>query len=194
MTVTALIRVWCFLFRWKVVRTEHEIPRPCVVVAAPHTSNWDFFALIATTRLNDVDMRWLGKRQMFDGPLGSLFRALGGIPVDRAAPGGVVGEMVQMLDEDPDLVVVVPAEGTRSATEYWKSGFHRIAREAGVPIQMAYVDARSRTSGFGPSLLASGDVSADMDVIRAFYADKTGIKPDRFLTPCLREETSAEAA
>lgn len=190
----ALSRVWCFLFRWKVVPIEDEIPTPCVVIAAPHTSNWDFFALIASARLNNVDIRWLGKQQMFDGPLAGLFRALGGIPVDRSAPGGIVGEMVQLLGEDPNLMVVVPAEGTRTATEYWKSGFYRIAREAGVPIQLSFVDGRTRTSGFGPHLLPSGDVAADMDVIRAFYADKLGIKPDRFMIPRLREEDKAAAA
>lgn len=194
MILKLLSRVCCFLFRWKVARTEHDIPRPCVVVATPHTSNWDFLVLIATTRLNDVEMSWLGKRQMFDGPLGPLFRALGGIPVDRAAPGGIVAELVERLTDDPDLVVVVPAEGTRAATEYWKSGFYRIAQQAGIPIQTAYVDGRNRTSGFGPHLHASGDVSADMDLLREFYADKTGIRADRFLTPQLREEASEKAA
>lgn len=190
----ALSRVWCFLFRWKVVPIEDAIPTPCVVIAAPHTSNWDFFALIASARLNNADIRWLGKQQMFDGPLAGLFRALGGIPVDRSAPGGIVGEMVHLLGGDPNLMVVVPAEGTRTATEYWKSGFYRIAREAGVPIQLSFVDGRTRTSGFGPALLPSGDVAADMDVIRAFYADKLGIKPDRFMVPRLREEDKAAAA
>lgn len=189
----AFSRVWCFLFRWKVVPIEDPIPTPCVVIAAPHTSNWDFFALIASARLNDVDIRWLGKSQMFDGPLARVFRALGGIPVDRTAPGGIVGEMVHLLSEDPTLMIVVPAEGTRTPTEFWKSGFYRIAKEAGVPIQLSYVDGRTRTSGFGPHLLPSGDVSADMDVIRAFYADKVGINPDQFMTPRLREEVSAGA-
>ncbi len=71
------------------------------MIAAPHTSNWDFFALIASARLNDVDIHWLGKSQMFTGPLGWLFRHLGGVPVDRSAPGGMVGEMASLLDADP---------------------------------------------------------------------------------------------
>lgn len=194
MIIRTVCRVWCFLFRWKVVPLEDEIPTPCVVIAAPHTSNWDFFVMLASSRLNHLDVRWLGKSEMFDGPLGWMFRALGGISVDRSAPGGIVGEMVQLLRDDPELMIVIPAEGTRKPTEYWKSGFYRIAAAAGVPIQMSYVDGPTRTSGFGSSIIPSGDVSADMDVIRAFYADKHGMKSGRFMTPLLREEASAEAA
>lgn len=188
MLLKTLSRICCRLLRWKVIQRGHEIPTPCVVVAAPHTSNWDFFPLLATAHLNDVHMAWLGKKQMFKGPLGPLFRSLGGIAVDRDTPSGLVGELVSLLQAETDLVVVVPVEGTRKATEYWKSGFYRIASEAGVPIQLAYVDGTTRSSGFGPSLNPSGDVSADMDVIRAFYHDKTGLRPSGFSTPRLREE------
>lgn len=194
MLMKLLSRIWCVLFRWRVVPLDHEIPTPCVVIAAPHTSNWDFFALIASARLNEVSIRWLGKQEMFRGPLGPLFRALGGVSVDRSAPGGLVGEMARLLQGDDDLMVVVPAEGTRSATDHWRSGFYRIAVEAEVPIQLSYVDGATRTSGFGPSLEPSGDLVADMDVIRAFYRDKVGIRAGRFRTPRLREETSGEAA
>ena len=187
-----LSRVWCFLYRWKVVKLDHEVPTPCVVIAGPHTSNWDFFAMIATAALNDVKMRWLGKREMFDGPLGFVFRALGGVSVDREKPGGLVGEMAQLLHDEPDLVVVVPAEGTRDPVEYWKSGFYNIALKADVPIQFTYVDKRTRSSGFGPSFVPTGDVGADMDKVRAFYADKQGIKADRFNVPRLREESALE--
>jgi 1-acyl-sn-glycerol-3-phosphate acyltransferase len=186
-------RVWCFLFRWKVMPLQQPVPNPCVVIAGPHTSNWDFFAMIATAELNDVKMRWLGKREMFDGPLGPLFRALGGVSVDRSKPGGVVGEMVQLVHDNPELVVVVPAEGTRDAVDYWKSGFYRIAIEAKVPIQFTYVDKATRSSGFGTHFLPSGDVKADMDIVRDFYADKVGIKPNRFNVPRLREEEEPES-
>lgn len=188
MVVRLLSHLWCFLFRWRVVRHTDPVPMPCVVIAGPHTSNWDFFAMVATARLNDVDMRWLGKREMFDGPLGWIFRGLGGVSVDRDAPGGLIGEMADLLRRSDDLVVVVPAEGTRDRVEHWKSGFYRIALEAGVPIQFTYVDAATRTSGFGPWIMPTGDVRADMDKVRAFYADKVGLRPDKFATPRLREE------
>ena len=186
--VKLVCHLWCFFYRWKVVKPDHPIPKRCVVIAGPHTSNWDFGATIATAELNGVDMKWLGKREMFDGPLGWLFRYLGGISVDRGAAGGLVGEMVDLLNSSEQLAVVVPAEGTRDPVEYWKSGFYRIAKEANVPIQFAYVDKATRSSGFGPSIEVTGDVRADMDRVRAFYMTKTGIKPNRFNVPRLREE------
>jgi 1-acyl-sn-glycerol-3-phosphate acyltransferase len=186
--VRLVCHLWCFLYRWRVIKITEPVPTPCVVIAGPHTSNWDFFGMVATARINRVDMRWLGKREMFDGPLGWFFRALGGVSVDRDAPGGLIGEMAALLTSSTDLVVVVPAEGTRDRVEYWKSGFYRIALEAHVPIQFTYVDRATRTSGFGPWIMPSGDVGADMDKVRAFYADKVGIKPEKFAVPRLREE------
>ena len=183
-----LLHIWSVLFRWKPVRLDHEIPRPCVVIAAPHTSNWDFPAMLASARMNDLDVKWLGKKEMFTGPFGPIFRRLGGVAVDRSSGGDLVGQMVDLLRENPDLMVVVPAEATRGKVDYWKSGFYRIAREASVPIQLSYVDRATRSSGFGPSMLPTGNVSADMDLIREFYADKKGIKAGRFSTPRLREE------
>lgn len=183
-----LVRIWSVLFRWKPVRLDHEIPTPCVVIAAPHTSNWDFPAMLASARMNDLDVKWLGKEEMFAGPFGPIFRRLGGVAVDRSSGGDLVGQMVDLLRENPDLMVVVPAEATREKVDYWKSGFYRIARAAQVPIQLSYVDRATRSSGFGPSMLPTGDVSADMDLIRDFYADKQGIKAERFSTPRLREE------
>jgi hypothetical protein len=90
-------------------------------------------------------------------------------------------------------VLVVPAEGTRSAVEYWKSGFYQIAVQGDVPIVCAYVDKATRTGGFGPVITPSGDIAADMDRIRAFYAGRTGLKPNRFGVPRLREEDTATA-
>lgn len=183
-----LLRIWSVLFRWKPVRLDHEIPTPCVVIAAPHTSNWDFPAMLASARMNDLDVKWLGKEEMFAGPFGPIFRRLGGVAVDRNSGGDLVGQMVDLLRGNPDLMVVIPAEATRGKADYWKSGFYRIARAARVPIQLSYVDRATRSSGFGPSILPTGDVSADMDLIRDFYADKQGMKAGRFSAPRLREE------
>ncbi len=188
MIVNLLCRLWSLLFRWKTVRLDHEIPTPCVVIAAPHTSNWDFPAMLASARYNNLDVKWLGKREMFVGPFAPIFRRLGGVAVERSAGGDLVGQMVELLRSNPDLMVIVPAEATRGKVDYWKSGFYRIAREAQVPIQLSYVDRTTRSSGFGPSILPTGDVSSDMDLIRSFYADKEGIKPGRFSAPRLREE------
>ena len=185
-----ICRLYLFLYRWRTVLPGTPVPDRCVMIAAPHTSNWDFPVTIAMAEMSGVDIKWLGKSQMFKGPLGPFFRWLGGISVERSSPQGLVADLAAEFSRQDRLVLVVPAEGTRSAVEYWKSGFYRIASEAGVPIVCAYVDRRSRTGGFGPVITPSGDVRADMDLIRAFYEGKEGLKPGRFSVPRLREEDS----
>ncbi len=131
---------------------------------------------------------WLGKKEMFKGPMGVLSRATGGISVDRDNPGGLVEQLAQRARSGSASVIVVPPEGTRSKGEYWKSGFHRIAVSAGIPIALSFVDGPTRTGGFGPEFMPTSDISADMDILRTFYADKQGVTPGNATTPRLREE------
>lgn len=188
-----LSKIWLFLWRWKVTQAE-PVPDRCVMIAAPHSSNWDFPITLAMAAVKGIDIRWLGKAQMFNPVLGPLFRALGGISVKRSSTNGLVGDLATEFSHHDRLALVVPAEGTRSAVEYWKSGFYQIAVRANVPIVCAYVDRSTRTGGFGPVITPSGDLGADMDRIRAFYEGKTGLKPNRFNVPRLREEDSAAAS
>jgi 1-acyl-sn-glycerol-3-phosphate acyltransferase len=113
-------------------------------------------------------------------------------PERSSSIGRTRGDTIERLlteaaGEEP-FVLGLAAEGTRSRDEYWKSGFFRIARQTGLPITLAFLDAPSRTVGWGPTFPPTGDVRADMDRIRAFYADKTGLRPEGFTTPRLREE------
>jgi 1-acyl-sn-glycerol-3-phosphate acyltransferase len=185
---TVLARVWLFLWRWETVAPTTPIPRRCVVIAAPHTTNWDFPITLAMAKVSGIRISWLGKEQLFRGPMGPIMRWLGGVAVDRSAAGGMVATLANELRARDQLALVVPAEGTRSRTEYWKSGFYRIAERAEVPVVLAFVDRSSRSGGFGPAIDITGDVSADMDRIRAFYEGKTGLKADRFGPIRLREE------
>jgi 1-acyl-sn-glycerol-3-phosphate acyltransferase len=86
---------------------------------------------------------------------------------------------------------VITPEGTRSRGETWRSGFYRIARAADLPVMLGYLDSVTRTTGLGPTLRLTGDVGADMDRIRDFYADKAGIHPEKFTPPRLVAETSS---
>lgn len=159
-----------------------------VLIAAPHTSNWDFPHMFALSLVYGVKLRWMGKHTLFEPPLGFLAHALGGIPVDRRAAHGVVEQMAQRFRDEPGLVVAIPAEGTRARTDYWKSGFYNIARHADVPILLGFLDYRTKRGGFGPAIHPTGDVRADMDRIRAFYHDKVGRHPDNFGPIRLRAE------
>jgi len=162
------------------------------MIAAPHTSNWDFPLTLAVARVSGVRIKWLGKASLFRGPMGPIMRRLGGISIDRGAASGMVGSLAEEFSRRDQLVLVVPAEGTRSKGEHWKSGFYRIAQQADVPIVCAFVDRVTRSSGFGTPLRPTGDVRADMDVIRELYDGKLGLKPAGTTRPHLREEDAAD--
>lgn len=171
------------LTRWKLVGV---VPRRGILVGAPHTSNWDFIAMLAIAWSSGVQPQVLIKESFFKGPLGPLLRALGGIPLDRSDPGPTIRAMLETADDS--FLLCLAAEGTRSKGEYWKSGFLRISQQTGLPISLGFVDGPTRTMGMGPTFTPSGDVVADMDRVRAFYADKHGFKPENRTEPRLREE------
>ena len=171
--------------RWQTVGT---VPRRGVLVGAPHTSNWDWVLTMLLAWDNDIQIKLLVKKEFFRGPLAPVLRATGAIALDRTDPGTTIRDLLLEAEGDEPFVLGLAAEGTRSRGEYWKSGFYRIAQQTGLPITLAFLDAPSRTVGWGPTFAPTGDVRADMDRIREFYADKTGIKPEGFTPPRLREE------
>ncbi|TQM27774.1 acyltransferase-like protein [Microbacterium kyungheense] len=186
-------RLYWAISRWT-LRSEPAPARPSVLIGAPHTSNWDFVLMLAIAWRLGIDVRWLGKSSLFAGWRGPIMRGLGGIPVDRADPSRVVGEVVARIRAGEVFGLVVTPDGTRGAHEYWKSGFYRIARETGMPVTLGYVDRRTMTTGLGPTIELTGDVSADMERIRAFYADKSGVHPAQRVEPRLREESGGAPA
>jgi 1-acyl-sn-glycerol-3-phosphate acyltransferase len=186
MVRSAFARLMLRLTRWK---TVGRVPRSGILVGAPHTSNWDWVAMVMLTWRDGVAPKVLIKRELFRGPLAPLLRATGGIPLDRANPGQTVRRLLgEAKADDQDFLLVLAAEGTRRKAEYWKSGFYKIAKQTGLPITLGFIDGPSRTMGFGPTFAPSGDVAADMDKVRAFYADKRGIHPELRSEPRLREE------
>jgi len=177
--------------RYRVVGGPAPTGTACVLVAAPHTSWLDFPLMLGMAWAEDLSPRWLGKQELFPAPVGGLMRRLGGIPVNREDPGSLVADMVARVGAGDSFALVIAPEGTRGKAQGWKSGFYRIATDAGVPIVLTYLDGPTRTGGFGPTLVPSGDVAADMDLVRAFYADKHGVVPARSSVPRLRDEDPA---
>ena len=176
---------------WKPEGERPTAPR-FVLIAAPHTSNWDLAYLLALAEVYDLHISWMGKHQIFRWPFGGLFRALGGIPIRRHERADRVGAMAKEFTERETFALVVPSEATRAWAPHWKSGFYQIARRAEVPIVMGFLDYRRRRGGFGPALRVTGDVKQDMDRIRSFYADKIGKYPEKFGPVKLREEEPQE--
>lgn len=185
-----LARLFWLCSRWR-LRTEPAPTRPTVLVGAPHTSNWDFVLMLAIAWRLGIHLRWLGKASLFAGWRGPVMRALGGIAVDRADAARVVDEIVARVNAGEVFSLVVTPDGTRGGNAYWKSGFYRIARETGMPVTLGYVDRTTMTTGLGPTIELTGDVAADMDRIRAFYADKAGLRPERRIEPRLSSEGAA---
>ena len=141
-----------------------------VLIAAPHTSNWDGFWLIVFKIALDVRLRFLAKHTLFWWPLSSLLRWFGALPIDRSHAASTVKQMVNAFEEEDHLFLALAPEGTRKWKPYWKTGFYQIALAANVPIVLAYIDYPDKKMGIGPRLQPTGDIGNDLAVIRKFYA------------------------
>ena len=155
-----------------------DIPK-FVLAGAPHTSNWDFVMFLALAFYLRADVRFMGKAELFRGPFGGFFRWCGGYPVDRAKSQGLVEQMAQAIQESERFILVVTPEGTRHKVNEWKTGFYHIAKKAGVPIAVGFVDSRTKTCGIGPTFQLTDDMEADIKTIQSFFAGKVGIRPNR---------------
>src|SRR5262245_60912470 len=147
------------IFGW---RAEGQLPdvNKLVVIAAPHTSNWDLPVLLGAALALNAKACWLGKHTLFRWPFGALFKWMGGIPVYRSASHNVVSQSVEMFRNSEKLILTIPPEGTRSKVSHWKTGFYYIALGAEAPIVMGFIDYRRKASGLGPTLYPTGDIEA----------------------------------
>ena len=166
------------LFGWR-VSFSISPPDKYVLVAAPHTSNWDFvFGLVGMWAMG-LRFSWVGKHTLFKGPHGPIMRAIGGIPVDRQASAGFLKKMIDIFASRDQFVLAIAPEGTRSLTKQWKEGFYRIALAAGVPIALGYIDFSRKQIGVDRLFEPSGDVAADFVILHDFYQDKVGRCPEK---------------
>jgi len=162
-------------------RREGRLPdfRKFILIGAPHTSNWDFPLVLAYAFAYRMKVFWMGKDAMFrHEPLGRFFRWLGGIPIDRTRSQNAVQRSIEIFNSIEKIVMVISPEGTRKKVGKWRTGFYHIARGAGIPIVLGFLDYRRKAGGFGPALFPSGNMAADLEKIRAFYAAVTGKRPD----------------
>ena len=166
------------LIGWRLAYAPPPGPK-AVVVVYPHTSNWDFPIGVIGRAALDLPLRYVAKHTLFRWPFGMLFRGLGGIAVDRRVSTGLVEQLRARFDAHDTFYLAITPEGTRSRTEYWKSGFYQIARAARVPVGLRFIDYGGRRVGIDTWLELSGDADADMARIAAFYADKRGFHPEK---------------
>ncbi len=166
------------LFGWRVA-IETPPPEKCVVVGAHHTSSADFFLTLAFILASGVSLRWLGKDTLFRGLLGGVMRRLGGLPVNRRVRSNLVRQMVDLFASHKELRVAISPEGTRSHASRWWTGFYYMALGARVPIVLGYADFARRVVGLGPVIHPTGNLTADLARIRAFYTNITGRHPEK---------------
>lgn len=184
-----LFRLFAWWFRLKGWRTAELIParvQKCVIIAAPHTSNWDFVYSLGGAYLMGVQPRYLAKKELFRFPLSFVMRATGGIPVIRNRNTRLVDAIIALFQQHSELKLMIPAEGTRKRVQQWKSGFYHVALGAGVPVYLAYLDYEKKVAGFGKEVILSGDKEQDAAVIRDFYKDKKGRYPALFNLDAIR--------
>jgi 1-acyl-sn-glycerol-3-phosphate acyltransferase len=172
-----LARALLFLVGWRLVGRAPNVSK-CVVIFAPHTSNWDFPLLLLVKFAFGRTVHYLGKHTLFRRPFGWFFRATGGIPVVRGERRRLVQKAAELFGERERFWLALSPEGTRDRTDHWKSGFYRIALAAHVPVLLAFVDAAKKECGLGPLVELSGDAERDLATMRAFYETKRGIIPE----------------
>jgi 1-acyl-sn-glycerol-3-phosphate acyltransferase len=165
------------LFGWRLVGQPPDTPK-YLIVFAPHTSNWDLPIGYAFAQAFKLNPSWLGKHVLFRPPFGALFRRMGGIPVDRRSRNNAVDQAIQAFRDRDRLALAITPEGTRKKTTHWKSGFYHIAAGAKVPILLAFLDYRHKAGGFGPLIMPSGSIEADMEVMRSFFSGIAGKYPE----------------
>jgi 1-acyl-sn-glycerol-3-phosphate acyltransferase len=172
------------LYRRNGWRAEGVVPEPrkFVIIAAPHTSNWDFVYFLGLTQELGINSHFMAKKSLFRWPIGGFMRAMGGIEVDRAKGGNYVQAMVDEFARRREFMLTIAPEGTRGSVRQWRTGFYQIALQAGVPMVIGMMDYARKVGGLGPMIMPTGDYAADMKPIEEFYRSVTPRHPERAMT------------
>ena len=162
-----------FIMGWK---AKGKIPdiKKFVLIAAPHSSNWDFVFFLLIVFKFKIPTHWMGKHTMFKWPFKWLLKRLGGIPIDRSGKNNIVRSMTENFKKSKKLIITIAPSGTREKVMKWKTGFYHMARQAKVPIVFGFIDYKRKIIGIGPVFTPSGDIDADMPLIKSFYAQFSG--------------------
>lgn len=166
------------IFGWKKRGVLPDIPK-YVIIAAPHTTNWDLPLTLFFAFAFRMKVYWMGKDRIFKKPFGTIMRWLGGIPVDRKRSQNLVETSINIFKKKDKIVMIIPPEGTRNQVNCWKSGFYHIAAGAGVPIVMGFLDYKKKIGGIGPIMYPTGEFDSDITRIQEFYKKVTPLYPQR---------------
>jgi len=164
------------LVGWRVEGKLPDLPK-FVLIAAPHSSNWDFLMFLGVVFHLQANVRFMGKAELFRNPFGWFFYYCGGIPVDRTKSQGLVEQMVNACQKSEKFILTIAPEGTRHHVTEWKMGFYHIARNAGIPIVLAVVDGKHKTMRVGQVFHPTENMDADIKAVQGYFEGMTGINP-----------------
>ena len=164
---------------WKIEGDLCGIPK-CVIIEAPHTSNWDMFYGMLFKLYYGLSIRFLMKQELFRFPMSYFYRFLGGIPVDRSSHHNLGGLLAERIAKADKFRLVITPEGTRKKNCHWRTGFYYIAKEAGIPVVLGYLDYHRKAAGVGAVLYPGSNLESDLEEIRNFYSGVTAKFPESF--------------
>lgn len=167
------------LIGWKTGGKLPDFPK-YVLISEPHTTNWDLALMLVLSMKIGFKLNWVAKDTIFKGLHGRYLKWMGGIPVNRRSRNNFVDQSIEAINTNDKIIIVVSPAGTRSYTEFWRSGFYHIAHGAGVPIVMGYLDYAHKTGGVGPYIHTTGYLEKDFEKFREFYATVKGKYPEKF--------------
>lgn len=170
------------LWRWKIIDSTPDgvlSYKKAVMIAAPHTSNWDYPFTMAMLYSSDIPLKYLAKSSLFKFPLGPIISGLGGVPVNRSQKNNLVNDMAKLIrNSEKPIHLVVPVEGTRGYTSEWKSGFYHIALAAKVPIIFGFLDFAKKEGGYLNVFYPTGNYEKDLVEIQKQYLNVTPKHPE----------------
>jgi 1-acyl-sn-glycerol-3-phosphate acyltransferase len=173
-----LAYLWLWATGWRLEGEMPDLPK-FIIVAAPHTSNWDLPNVLAAGLHFGLRIHWMGKQSIFKWPFGGFMRWLGGIAIDRSKSNNAVAQMIDEFNQRETLYLVISPAGTRTQSMDWKSGFYHIAHGANVPLVFGFMDYKNKAVGIKGMMRTTGDYAADLARIQAVYKDIEGKNPDK---------------
>ena len=182
--------LWYKWGAWKIVSPFPQHLKKVVIIAAPHTANEDFPVGTGAWYPTKREASFIAKKELFDGPMGFIFKSMGGIPIDRAKSKNMVEQVAEEFAKRDELILVIAPEGTREWRPRWKTGFYYMAKAAGVPIILAYMDFAKKEVGFDEIFYPTDDEAADFKYIEDFYSKITAKYP-KLYNPKLTDSTDA---
>ena len=187
-----MLRFFVWLFKRKGWVIEGiGIPKDvkkAVIIAAPHTSNWDFVYSLAGLKLYGINFNYMAKKELFKWPFKKLFTSLGGIPVERSKNTRMVDAIIQLFSKRAELKLMISSEGSRKRVEKWKTGFYYVALGAKVPIFMAYLDYERKVAGMSEAFFPTGDLAKDAQTIKNYYSGRVAKFPELFNIDAIKLE------